>query len=244
VKYKQAAIYLKILIGLLIVQECIFGGLYKALAVKYRHALLIVILVILADQLSKIYIKTNFYYGEEVNVLGNWFKLHFIENEGMAFGMKLGDAETGKLILTLFRLVAVVFGFFLLKRIITKGYSKGTIICGALILAGALGNLIDSIFYGMIFTESSFHIARMVPFGQGYGKLFHGRVVDMLYFPIVDTTLPKWVPFWGGKEFTFFEPVFNIADAAISVGVLILVFFQKKLVHKPEHSTKTAVHNG
>lgn len=211
---------------------------------KYRHALLIVFLVILADQLSKIYIKTHFYYGEEVNVIGDWFKLHFIENEGMAFGMRLGDADTGKLILTLFRLVAVVFGFYLLKRIIVKGYSTGTVVCGALILAGALGNLIDSILYGMIFTESSFHIAKMVPFGHGYAKLFHGRVVDMLYFPLVDTTLPEWVPFWGGKAFTFFEPVFNIADAAISVGVLVLVFFQKKLVHRQEPATKTAVHNG
>ncbi|RYD58347.1 MAG: lipoprotein signal peptidase [Sphingobacteriales bacterium] len=212
---------------------------------RYRHALLIVFLVILADQFFKIYIKTNFYYGQEVNVIGDWFKLHFIENEGMAFGMRLGDADTGKLILTLFRLVAVCFGFYLLKRIIVKGYSKGAIICGALILAGALGNLIDSIFYGMIFTESSFHIAKMVPFGQGYGKLFHGRVVDMLYFPLVDTQLPSWVPIWGGKNFTFFEPVFNIADAAISVGVLILVFFQKKLVHRQEPpAAKTAVHNG
>lgn len=211
---------------------------------KYRHALLIVFLVILADQFFKIYIKTHFYYGEEVNVIGDWFKLHFIENEGMAFGMKLGDADTGKLILTLFRLIAVVFGFYLLKSIIKKGYSNGTVVCGALILAGALGNLIDSIFYGMMFTESSFHIAKMVPFGQGYGKLFHGRVVDMLYFPIVETTLPGWVPVWGGNHFTFFEPVFNVADAAISVGVLILVFFQKRLIHKPEPVAHTAINNG
>jgi signal peptidase II len=202
--------------------------------VKYRHALLIVFIIILVDQLSKFYIKTHFYYGEEVNVIGNWFKLHFIENEGMAFGMKLSDASIGKLALTLFRLVAVVFGFFFLKKIVDKGYSKGAIICGSLVLAGALGNLIDSIFYGLIFTESSFHIAQLVPFGQGYGKLFHGRVVDMLYFPIVETRLPNWIPFMGGKDFVFFEPVFNVADAAISVGVLTLVLFQKKLVYKRE----------
>lgn len=201
---------------------------------KYRHALLIVFIIILVDQLSKFYIKTHFYYGEEVNVIGNWFKLHFIENEGMAFGMKLSDASIGKLALTLFRLVAVVFGFFFLKKIVDKGYSKGAIICGSLVLAGALGNLIDSIFYGLIFTESSFHIAQLVPFGQGYGKLFHGRVVDMLYFPIVETRLPNWIPFMGGKDFVFFEPVFNVADAAISVGVLTLVLFQKKLVYKRE----------
>lgn len=201
---------------------------------KYRHAILIVLLVIIADQALKFYIKTNFYYGEEVNIIGDWFKLHFIENEGMAFGMKLSQGSIGKLVLTLFRLFAVVFGFFLLKKIVVKRYSKGAIICGSLILAGALGNLIDSIFYGLIFTESSFHLARLVPFGQGYGKIFHGRVVDMLYFPLVDTQMPGWVPFWGGKNFVFFEPVFNIADAAISVGVLTLVFFQKRLLHKRE----------
>jgi signal peptidase II len=202
--------------------------------VKYRHALLIVFIIILVDQLSKFYIKTHFYYGEEVSVIGNWFKLHFIENEGMAFGMKLSDASIGKLALTLFRLVAVVFGFFFLKKIVDKGYSRGAVICGSLVLAGALGNLIDSIFYGMIFTESSFHIAQLVPFGQGYGNLFHGRVVDMLYFPIVETRLPNWIPFMGGKDFVFFEPVFNVADAAISVGVLTLVLFQKRLVYKRE----------
>ncbi|HTM66939.1 MAG TPA: lipoprotein signal peptidase [Flavipsychrobacter sp.] len=201
---------------------------------KYRHALLIVFIIILVDQLSKFYIKTHFYYGEEVSVIGNWFKLHFIENEGMAFGMKLSDASIGKLALTLFRLVAVVFGFFFLKKIVDKGYSRGAVICGSLVLAGALGNLIDSIFYGLIFTESSFHIAQLVPFGQGYGNLFHGRVVDMLYFPIVETRLPNWIPFMGGKDFVFFEPVFNVADAAISVGVLTLVLFQKRLVYKRE----------
>ncbi len=199
---------------------------------RYRHAILIVLLILIIDQASKYYIKTNFYYGEEVNVIGDWFRLHFIENEGMAFGMKLGQADTGKLILTLFRLCAVVFGFYLLKRLIVKNYSRGVIICGSLILAGALGNLIDSIFYGMIFTESSFHVAKLVPFGEGYGKLFHGKVVDMLYFPMVDIPLPHWIPFVGGKNFQFFEPVFNIADAAISVGVLTLLIFQKKLIHK------------
>jgi signal peptidase II len=171
--------------------------------------------------------------------MGTWFKLHFIENEGMAFGMKLGDAATGKLVLSLFRLVAVVFGFFLLKRLVNKGYGKGAVICGSLILAGALGNLIDSIVYGQIFTESTFHIASTVPWGQGYAPMFHGRVVDMLYFPLVEGHYPNWVPGVGGRSFTFFEPVFNIADAAISVGVLILVFFQKRLVYKREAVAET-----
>lgn len=209
---------------------------------KYRSAILIVALIIVADQLLKFYIKTQFYYGQEVNVIGHWFKLHFIENEGMAFGMKLGDADIGKLVLTLFRLVAVCFGFYLLKRIVDRRYTRGAIICGALILAGALGNLIDSILYGQIFTESTFHRAQLVEFGKGYGKLFHGRVVDMLYFPIIDTTWPRWLPVIGGRSFQFFEPVFNIADAAISAGVLVLLFFQKRLVHtRLSHpKTKTA----
>ncbi len=158
----------------------------------------------------------------------------------MAYGMKLSDAGIGKVILTLFRLVAVVFGFFLLKRLVNKRYSRGAILCGALILAGALGNLIDSMFYGMIFTESSFHIAKPVPFGQGYGQFLHGRVVDMFYFPIVETRLPDWVPFVGGDIFTFFEPVFNVADAAISIGVLVLIFFQKRLIHHHGAPTGTA----
>lgn len=199
---------------------------------KYRHAILIILFIIICDQLLKFYIKTHFYYGEEVDILGHWFRLHFIENEGMAFGMKLSEAATGKLILTLFRLAAVIFGFFLLKRIVDKKYSNGVIICGALILAGALGNLIDSMFYGLIFTESSFHLGHYVSWGHGYGKLLQGRVVDMLYFPIIDTKWPGWVPFVGGGDLVFFEPVFNIADAAISVGVLVLVFFQKRLIHK------------
>jgi signal peptidase II len=198
---------------------------------KYRYALLIVFLIIIADQVIKIYIKTHFIHGEEVLLMGNWARLHFLENDGMAFGMKLGGAETGKLILTLFRLAAVIFGFFLLKRISVKGYSRGAVICGALILAGAMGNLIDSIFYGLIFSESYFHMAHFTPFGKGYGAIFHGRVVDMFYFPIIDTRWPDWMPFLGGKYLVFFEPVFNLADAAISVGVIILVLFQKKLIH-------------
>lgn len=205
---------------------------------KYRHALFIILLVLLVDQSSKFYIKTHFYYGEEIKVIGSWFRLHFIENEGMAFGMKLGDAAAGKLALTLFRLAAVIFGFFLLWKLIQKKYTRGALICASLILAGALGNLIDSIFYGMIFTESTFHLAQLVPFGKGYGSLFHGKVVDMLYFPIINTTLPDWLPVWGGKHFLFFEPVFNIADMAISTGILILIFFQKKLLHAPQASPK------
>ncbi len=219
---------------------------------KYRNAIFIVLFIIIADQLLKVYIKTHFTNGDEVRIAGEWFRLHFIENEGMAYGMKLSESVVGKLLLSSFRLVAVVFGFFLLHRIVKKGYSRGAIICGSLILAGALGNLIDSMFYGLIFTDSPYScfsgnydnlrsmmqnhnqtaVAHFTRMGAGYGKFLQGKVVDMLYFPLVDTKMPGWVPFFGGKNFVFFEPVFNIADAAISVGVLTLVFFQKKLIHK------------
>jgi signal peptidase II len=208
---------------------------------KYRSAILIVLAILTIDQVVKIYVKTHFYPGMagQVNVIGDWFKLHFLENEGMAFGMKISQSYWGKLILTLFRLVAVVAGFFILRTLVNRGYSKGMIICGALILAGAAGNLIDSIFYGMIFSESSYHVAKFVPWGQGYAPIFHGRVVDMLYFPIIQGHWPAWIPGIGGREFEFFEPVFNIADASISIGVLTLVFFQKKLLHKKDvHSSE------
>lgn len=197
---------------------------------KYRHALLLVLLVLIIDQASKIYIKTHFYMGEEINVLGTWFRLHFLENEGMAFGMKFSQTEAGKIILSLFRLVAVIVGFFMLRKLSRGDYKKGLVVCGALILAGALGNLIDSLFYGMIFTESTFEIAHFVAPGHGYAGFLHGRVVDMLYFPIASIRMPEFLPWIGGKQFEFFEPVFNIADASITIGVFVLIFFQKKLL--------------
>ncbi|PSK90335.1 lipoprotein signal peptidase [Taibaiella chishuiensis] len=197
---------------------------------KYKHLLLIVFLILLADQIIKVYVKTHFYMGESVHVAGNWFQLCFIENEGMAFGMKIMDTPLGKVILTTFRLVAVAFGFYWVKNLVKKGYGNGLLICAALILAGAAGNLIDSLFYGLIFTESGLDIAHMVAPGKGYGSFLHGKVVDMFYFPLVDTTWPNWVPVWGGKPLRFFEPIFNLADAAISTGVLTLLFFQKRLL--------------
>ena len=199
---------------------------------KYRNAILIVIAILIVDQVLKIYIKTHFALGEHVDVVGDWFKLLFVENKGMAFGMKLSDSNWGKLFLTLFRLAAVVAGFFILRHLVRQRYSRGLILCGALILAGAAGNLIDSIFYGMIFTESIFSVAHFVPWGQGYAPLFHGQVVDMFYFPIVQGTWPSWLPFVGGDSFRFFEPVFNVADASITTGVLALLIFQKRFVHK------------
>jgi signal peptidase II len=226
-------------------------GSQKSKSLKYRHAVLIVLLIIIADQALKIYIKTHFVNGDDVRIMGNWFRLHFIENEGMAYGLKLSESVIGKLVLSSFRLIAVIFGFFLLKKLVVKGYTKGAIICGSLILAGALGNLLDSMFYGLIFSDSPYScfsgnydncksmlqnhnstiVAHFTAWGHGYGKFLQGKVVDMLYFPVIDTHMPGWVPWLGGKSFIFFEPVFNIADAAISIGVLTLVFFQKRLFH-------------
>lgn len=201
---------------------------------KYSKLLFLIIFILLVDQCLKIYIKTHFYYGQEVALLGSWFRLHFIENEGMAFGMKFGDASIAKLVLTLFRLVAVGFGFYYLNVMIKKGFKNATLICAALILAGAFGNLIDSIFYGKLFSESSFCLAQWVPWGKGYANLFYGRVVDMLYFPLIEWTLPSSTPFIGAYTIRFFEPVFNIADASISIGVLTLLFFQKRLLTLPK----------
>lgn len=197
---------------------------------KGRNVILIILLIVLADQALKFYIKTNFYINEHHNVFGNWFRLHFVENEGMAYGWKFGG-ESGKMILTLFRLVAVIFGVWYLRSIIQKKYHKGFIICASLIFAGALGNLIDSMFYGMIFEDStpgSSIVAKFLP-EHGYAGFLHGKVVDMLYFPIIsDAHFPQWVPFWGGDDFEFFRPIFNLADASISAGVISILVFQKK----------------
>ena len=162
-------------------------------------------------------------------MIGQWAQLYFIENRGMAFGIELGG-NFGKIVLTLFRLVACVWGFFFINGLIKQKQTKGFIICAALILAGAIGNLIDSMFYGMIFTDGYHHVAKLVPWGKGYGKFLYGSVVDMLYFPIVRTTWPTWVPMFGGQPLEFFRPIFNIADAAISCGVfaiILQVLFQK-----------------
>ncbi len=206
---------------------------------KARQVILLILLIIFADQAVKFYIKLNYYIGEEHNVLGHWFKVHFVENEGMAWGWSFGGAF-GKIALTLFRLAAVIFGVFYIRNIIRKKEHKGFIICAALIFAGALGNLIDSLFYGMIFSESgdvfNHQAAQLFPKGGGYGTFLHGKVVDMLYFPIASGVLPKWVPIWGGEYVEFFRPVFNIADASISVGVIAILIFQKKFFGKHETS--------
>lgn len=170
--------------------------------------------------------------GEEIHVLGNWFILHFTENEGMAFGMRFGG-DFGKLILSIFRIIAIfVIGWYLI-RLYKNKEKTGLILSMSLIFAGALGNIIDSAFYGLIFSASKFHeVAVMFPTEGGYSPFLYGKVVDMLYFPVIKGSYPNWFPFWGGNEFIFFRPVFNIADSSITVGVFILIFFQKRYFKK------------
>ena len=200
-----------------------------------KKSIFIIVLILVIDQISKIYIKTHFVLGETIPVF-EWFKIAFVENEGMAWGAKI-PGQYGKLILTLFRLVAIVGIGYWLWDSIKKKHSKILIISIALIFAGALGNITDSVFYGIIFNDSHLQIATMFPPNGGYGTLFHGKVVDMLHFPLWEGFLPKWMPFLGGKYFTFFDPVFNIADMSISTGFGILIVFNKKAFPKPENVT-------
>lgn len=195
-----------------------------------KKATLLIILILLIDQISKIYIKTHFTLGESVRVF-DWFQILFIENEGMAWGAKI-PGQYGKLFLTLFRLVAIVgIGYWLWDSVKNKG-SRVLIIAIALIFSGAMGNIIDSVFYGIIFNDSHGQLATLFPPDGGYGTLFHGKVVDMLSFPLWKGYLPDWIPFWGGDHFTFFDPIFNIADTAISTGVGLLIVFNKKAFPK------------
>lgn len=209
---------------------------------KGRTVAFFILLIIFADQALKYYIKTTYTLGEEHNILGKWFRLHFVENEGMAWGLQFGG-DFGKIILTLFRLVAVIWGTFYLRTIIEKKYHPGYIICASLIYAGALGNLLDSMFYGLIFNASDgFSTASLFPPEGGYTSFLHGKVVDMLYFPIIQTSYPSWFPIasWRGQSFEFFSPVFNLADASISSGVISMLVFQKKIFpHKAEEVFNT-----
>lgn len=202
-----------------------------------KKSLVLIFIILVIDQWSKIYIKTHFILGESVDVF-SWFKILFIENEGAAWGAKLSDIlpisdAVGKLILTIFRLFAICGIGYWLYDVIKKNASKTLIVAVSLIFAGALGNILDSVFYGLIFNDSYNEVATLFS-DEPYGKLFYGKVVDMLYFPLVDTTWPGWVPYFGGENFRFFEPVFNIADTAISTGVGILLVFNKKAFKKEE----------
>jgi len=167
--------------------------------------------------------------GESRFIFGHWFLLHFTENEGMAFGMKLGG-NNGKLLLSLFRVAAVILIGWWLYRVTRKGAGNLLVVSVSFILAGALGNIIDSAFYGIIFSASSYmQVASFLPEGGGYGTFLHGNVVDMLYFPIIEAHYPAWLPLLGGEAFVFFQPVFNIADSAITTGVLMMIIFQKQI---------------
>lgn len=200
---------------------------------KLRNAALIIFLLLAIDQFSKLYIKTNFMLQEKYDVF-SWFKIYFIENEGMAWGTVIPGAY-GKLILTVFRIVAVGVIAYWLWDAIKKNKNNLLITAISLIFAGALGNIVDSVFYGVVFDDSINHLATFFS-DQPYGTLFHGKVVDMFYFPIIENySLPSWIPLIGGKEFTFFNAVFNVADMAISTGVGILIVFNKRaFAHTPE----------
>ncbi len=196
-------------------------------------AIAVILLVLLADQILKIWVKTNMMLHESIHIT-DWFQIYFTENNGMAFGWEFFD----KIFLTLFRIIASGAIVYYLYLLIKKNYGIGYIICVSLILAGAVGNIIDCVFYGVIFDHSYGQIATLFPPDGGYSSWLHGKVVDMFYFPIIKTTWPAWVPHFGGESFIFFRPIFNIADASISVGIIILLlFFRKNLSESLEKKT-------
>jgi signal peptidase II len=203
----------------------------------------IILSVLTADQVLKIWIKTHLSLGEEIVVFKNWFILHFVENNGMAFGIEFAG-EYGKLFLSVFRILAVIaIGWYLFSLTTHKKLPFGFLVSIALIFSGAIGNIIDSLFYGLIFNHSYGQVAEFLPEGGGYETFLHGRVVDMFYFPVIQCQLPGWVPFRGGEEFIFFRPVFNIADSAITVGIFsILLFYRKQFqaLDKPEAGEEEA----
>lgn len=191
-------------------------------------AVIIVIAILLIDQILKIWVKTNMHLHECITIT-DWFKICFIENKGMAFGMEIGS----KVVLSLFRIVAVsVIGYYIYLQVMQKART-GYIVCLAMVMAGAIGNIIDCMFYGLIFNASSeFYTSYFVPFGEGYAPFLMGKVVDMFYFPLIVSTWPDWMPMVGGDDFVFFSPIFNFADASISVGVVLLLLFYRKELSK------------
>lgn len=198
---------------------------------KARIAILIILLVLVADQALKIWVKTTMMIGEEHRIIGNWFILHFTENNGMAFGLEFGK-EIGKYFLSIFRIVAVTFIGIYISRIIKKTVPLGFIIAVSLIFAGATGNIIDSAFYGLLFDHSYYQLAQFLPDAGGYAGLLQGRVVDMFYFPIINGHWPSWSPINASEQFIFFRPVFNIADSAITSGMFIILLFYRKTLQK------------
>ena len=201
---------------------------FRKILTNGRMAVIIVIAILLIDQILKIWVKTNMHLHECITIT-DWFKICFIENKGMAFGMEIGS----KLVLSLFRIVAVsVIGYYIYLQVKQKART-GYIVCLAMVMAGAIGNIIDCMFYGLIFNASSeFYTSYFVPFGEGYAPFLMGKVVDMFYFPLVVSTWPDWMPMVGGEDFVFFSPIFNFADASISVGVVLLLLFYRKELSK------------
>jgi len=189
-----------------------------------------VVLLLVIDQVIKFAVKLNMTLGESIPVFGDWFQICFVENNGMAFGMQFGGM-VGKILLTLFRVILIGFIIYYINKVLLKKSDTptGVIVGVSLVLVGAIGNVIDCLFYGQIFSASSYlMVAELFPSGGGYAPLLMGKVVDMFYFPIIDTVLPEWVPIWGGEEFVFFRPVFNFADSCISVAVIYMLLFQRK----------------
>ncbi len=195
--------------------------------------------ILFIDQVIKIYIKTHYFLGEEVHVLGHWFILHFTENNGMAYGIEFGG-NLGKLFLSVFRIVFVAGIGWYLAKLVKENEDKTYIISIALIFAGAVGNIIDSVFYGVIFSDSNYEIARFMPVEGGYSGVLHGKVVDMFYFPVIEGHFPAWFPIWGTEEFIFFRPVFNFADASITTGVALILLFQKRFFAAENKTTEVS----
>jgi len=199
-----------------------------------KKPLWIILAILIIDQLSKFWIKTNMALGESYRIAGDWFYITFIENNGMAFGLELGG-DWGKIALSVFRIVFVgLMTYYLLTAAKAKKLHPGLVTSFSFIVAGAIGNIIDSVFYGVLFNSSLAQVATFLPAEGGYSSLLMGKVVDMLYFPIIESTFPAWLPFWGGESFIFFSPVFNIADASITSGVGIFLIYQKHFFAKEE----------
>lgn len=204
------------------------------------NSVLIIFLVLLVDQVLKFWIKTNLAIGDEIVVFKDWFILHFVENNGMAFGFEFAG-DYGKMFLSVFRILAVVaIGWYLFKLAKQRDIPFGFVVCVSLIFAGAIGNIIDSLFYGILFNHSYGQVATLFPDGGGYSSFLHGRVVDMFYFPLIEGRYPEWVPKVGGNPFIFFRPVFNVADSAISVGIFSILLFYRKYFNKHDEENKSA----